>query len=122
MLNYAQLWLEPWVRELEVLVEVVEAVEEVPELAAEERKDVAVAELADELDEEVAHLLVELGVLAAQELERLLGDAAQQLLGVDLHRLGAKGSWENGDAKMGSVRYEFALNTKERRETKRLLY
>lgn len=35
----------PWIRKLEVLVEVVEAVEKVPELAAEEGEDVAVAEL-----------------------------------------------------------------------------
>jgi hypothetical protein len=41
-------------------------------------------DLGDELDEEESHLFEELVVAAAQRGERLLGDARQQLLRVDL--------------------------------------
>ena len=65
-------------------MQVVKPVEEVPEVASEQSQDVAVAELTDELDEEVSHLLEELGVGAAKSAEGLLGDPAQQVLWVDL--------------------------------------
>ncbi len=76
----------PWVRELEILVQVVEPVEKVPELPAEERQHVSVSELVQEVDEVVAHAFEELGVTTAQELERLLGHPGHQLLGVHLQQ------------------------------------
>ena len=68
-------------------MQVVQSVQEVPELSAQEGQDVSVAELVEEVDEVESHLLEELRVLAAQELERLLGHAAHQLLGVNLEIL-----------------------------------
>ena len=48
------------------------------------RQDIAVTELSNELDEEVAHLLKEDVVVAAQSGERLLGNSNQQLFRVNL--------------------------------------
>ena len=74
----------PRVGKLEVLVEVVEAIAEVGEGPSEEGQHVAVSEGAQELQEELAHALVEPVGLAAQHAERHLGESAQELLRVDL--------------------------------------
>ena len=65
-------------------MQVVQSVQEVPELSAQEGQDVSVAELVEEIDEVVAHALEELRVLAADDLEGLLGDPTHQLFGVHL--------------------------------------
>ena len=65
-------------------MEVVEAVAEIGEGPSEEGEHVAVPEGAQELQEELAHALVEPVGLAAQHAERLVGESAQELLRVDL--------------------------------------
>lgn len=78
---------KPRVGEFEVLVEVVEAVQEVSQLSPEQGKNIAVAKLCDELDEEEAHLFKELVVATTQCRECLLGDSRQQLLRVHLTKI-----------------------------------
>ena len=65
-------------------MEVVEAIAEIGESPSEEGQHVAVSEGAQELQEELAHALVEPVGLAAQHAERLLGEPAEELLRVDL--------------------------------------
>ncbi len=43
----------PWIRVLEVLVQVIQSVEKVSELSAEQSENISVAELSDKLDKEV---------------------------------------------------------------------
>ena len=65
-------------------MQVVEAVQEVSKLSSKQGQDITVTELSNELDEEVAHLLVEGVVVAAQRGERLLGNSNEKLFRVNL--------------------------------------
>ena len=65
-------------------MQVIEAIQEISKLSSEQSQDIAVTELSNELDEEVAHLLKEDVVVAAQSGERLLGNSNQQLFRVNL--------------------------------------
>lgn len=67
-------------------MQVVQTVQEIPEFPSEKCQDIAVSELSQEIDKVVTHALVELGVLAAQNLECLLGNAAHELFRVHLQR------------------------------------
>jgi hypothetical protein len=57
-----------------------------------QNRDSSNRSLSDELDEEESHLLEELGVVAAQRAERLLGHAAQKLLRINLLRRSGVGA------------------------------